>query len=148
MDVADISLSGAHDYWKNFQDDTVYRVIVLLESVERNYYDGNEAYEKAMSGLEDALSTMRNGDDLTDRQAMLDVLAYTKTSRYLRILQALDEVTPGAASRVIAEAEKSGRDNQTAQLFLQRNIIFERFRLLPRVLAPDRLEMIVSALGE
>lgn len=146
--MADISLSGAHDYWKNFQDDTVYRVIVLLESVERNYYDGNEAYEKAMSGLEDALSTMRNGDDLTDRQAMLDVLAYTKTSRYLRILQALDEVTPGAASRVIAEAEKSGRDNQTAQLFLQRNIIFERFRLLPRVLAPDRLEMIVSALGE
>ncbi len=148
MDVADISLSGAHDYWKNFQDDTVYRVIVLLESVERNYYDGNEAYEKAMSGLEDALSMMRNGDDLTDRQAMLDVLAYTKTSRYLRILQALDEVTPGAASRVIAEAEKSGRDNQSAQLFLQRNIIFERFRLLPRVLASDRLEMIVSALGE
>ncbi|MEC8882101.1 MAG: type IVB secretion system protein IcmW [Pseudomonadota bacterium] len=146
--MADISLSGAHDYWKNFQDDTVYRVIVLLESVERNYYDGNEAYEKAMSGLEDALSMMRNGDDLTDRQAMLDVLAYTKTSRYLRILQALDEVTPGAASRVIAEAEKSGRDNQSAQLFLQRNIIFERFRLLPRVLASDRLEMIVSALGE
>ena len=146
--MADISLSGAHDYWKNFQDDTVYRVIVLLESVERNYYDGNEAYEKAMSGLEDALSMMRNGDDLKDRQAMLDVLAYTKTSRYLRILQVLDEVTPGAASRVIAEAEKSGRDNQSAQLFLQRNIIFERFRLLPRVLASDRLEMIVSALGE
>ena len=146
--MADISLSGAHDFWKNFQDDTVYRVIVLLESVERNYYDGNEAYEKAMSDLEDALSVMRNGDDLKDRQAMLGVLAYTKTSRYLRILQALDEVTPGAASRVIAQAEKSGRDNQSAQLFLQRNIIFERFRLLPRVLASDRLEMIVSALGE
>ena len=146
--MADISLSGAHDFWKNFQDSTVYRAIVLLESVERNYHDGKEAYEEAMSGLGDALSMMRSGDDLGDRQAMLDVLAYTRTSRYLRILQALDEVTPGAASRVIAEAEKSSRDNQSAQLFLQRNIIFERYRLLPRVLATDRLEMIVSALGE
>ena len=148
MNVADISLSGAHDYWRNFQDDTVYRVIVLLESVERNYHDGNEAYEKAMSGLEDALTMMRNGDDLTDRQAMLDVLAYTKTSRYLRILQALDEATPGAASRVIGAAEKSKLNNKSAQLFLKRNIVFERYRLMPRVMSSERLEMVVAALGE
>ena len=32
--------------------------------------------------------------------------------------------------------------------FLSRNIIFERFRLLPRVLANERLELVVSALGE
>ena len=146
--MVDISLKAAHEFWKSFQDSTVYRVIVLLECVERNYHDGNDNYENAMKELSEALTVMRNGDDLEDRQAMLEVLAYTKTSRYLRILQALDEVTPGAASRVIAEAEKSSRDNQSAQLFLQRNIIFERFRLMPRVLASDRLEMLVSALGE
>lgn len=146
--MVDISLQAAHDFWKDFQDETVYRVIVLLESVERNFYDGDPSYEKAMSALEDALSLMRSGDDIKDRQAMLAVLSYTKTSRYLRVLQALDEVTPGAASRVIAEAEKSDLDNKTARLFLQRNIIFERFRLMPRVLSTDRLELIVSALGE
>ena len=63
-------------------------------------------------------------------------------------MQALDEVTPGAASRVIAAAEKAKRDNKTAQLFLQRNITFERYRLLPRVLSTERLEMVVSALGD
>ena len=57
------------------------------------------------------------------------------------------QVTPGAASRVIAAAEKSKRDNVAAQLFLSRNIIFERFRLLPRVLATN-LRLVVSALGE
>ena len=49
---------------------------------------------------------------------------------------------------MIAAAEKSKRDNVTAQLFLQRNIVFERFRLMPRVLSSERLEMIVAALGE
>ena len=146
--LADISLAASHEYWSGFQDEAVYRVIVLLETIERNYYDGQADYEQSMSRLGDALSLMRPGDDIKEREALLDVLAYTKTSRYLRILQALDEVTPGAASRVIAAAEKSKRDNVAAQLFLSRNIIFERFRLLPRVLANERLELVVSALGE
>ena len=146
--LADISLSASHEYWSGFQDETVYRVIVLLETVERNYYDGQTNYEQSMTKLGDALSMMRPGDDIKDREALLDVLAYTRTSRYLRILQALDEVTPGAASRVIAAAEKSKRDNRSAQRFLLRNIVFERYRLLPRVLATERLELIVSALGE
>jgi hypothetical protein len=146
--MADISLSAAHAFWSEFQDPTVYRAIVLLETVEQRYYDGDEVYEAAMQQLGDALGQMRPGDDLKNRDVMLDVLAYTKTSRYLRILQALDEATPGAASRVIGAAEKSKLDHRGAQLFLKRNIIFERYRLMPRVLAAERLDLIVSALGE
>lgn len=146
--MADISLSAAHAFWSEFQDPTVYRAIVLLETVEQRYYDGDEVYEAAMQQLGDALGQMRPGDDLKNRDVMLDVLAYTKTSRYLRILQALDEATPGAASRVIGAAEKSKLDHRGAQLFLKRNIIFERYRLMPRVLATERLDLIVSALGE
>ena len=148
MWLTDISLESAHDFWKSFQDATVYRVIVLLESVEKKYHDGDPSYEKLMSQLGDAIGSMRPGDDIKNRQSMLDVLACTKTSRYLRILQGLDEVTPGAASRVIAAAEQSKKDNVNAQRFLRRNIIFERFRLMPRVLSNERLELIVSALGE
>ena len=146
--MADISLRAAHAFWSEFQDPTVYRAIVLLETVEQRYYDGDEVYEAAMQQLGDALGQMRPGDDLKNRDVMLDVLAYTKTSRYLRILQALDEATPGAASRVIGAAEKSKLDHRGAQLFLKRNIIFERYRLMPRVLAAERLDLIVSALGE
>ena len=146
--MADITLSGAHEFWSAFHDATVYRVIVLLESAEQAYHDGDPSYEAAMQQLGDALSNMRPGDDLKDRALMLNVLAYTKTSRYLRILQALDEVTPGAASRVIGAAEKSKLDDAGAQLFLRRNITFERFRLMPRVLSSERLEMVVAALGE
>tara|TARA_B100001989_G_C24434729_1_gene410872 strand:+ start:319 stop:759 length:441 start_codon:yes stop_codon:yes gene_type:complete len=146
--MADISLSGAHEFWSAFQDATVYRVIVLLESVEQAYFDGNPDYEDAMQKLGDVLGIMQPGDDLKDRDVMLDVLAYTKTSRYLRILQALDEATPGAASRVIGAAEKSKLNNKSAQLFLKRNIVFERYRLMPRVMSSERLEMVVAALGE
>ena len=58
-----------------------------------------------------------------------------------------DEITPGAASKIIAAAERSKKDNVGAQTFLKRNIIFERFRLMPRVLSSERLDFIVEALG-
>ena len=82
--MADISLAASHEYWSGFQDEVVYRVIVLLETIERNYYDGQADYEQSMSRLGDALSLMRPGDDIKEREALLDVLAYTKTSRYLK----------------------------------------------------------------
>ena len=148
IDLADISLRAAHEFWHGFQDAAVYRAIVLLETIERNYFDGDSVYEASMEQLGHALGSMRPGDDLKDREQMLQVLAYMRTSRYLRVLQALDEVTPGAASRVISAAEKSKRSNESAQRFLQRNIIFERYRLLPRVLSAERLELVVDALGE
>ena len=79
---------------------------------------------------------------------MLNVLAHIRTSRYLRILQAMDSSEPGSASKVIAHAEQSANSDASAQLFLQRNLIFERFRLLMRIFSLERLRTLTDALEE
>ena len=66
--MVDLSLAASHEYWHGFQDETVYRVIVLLETVERFYFDGDPDYEESMARLlADALTTMRPGDDISNR---------------------------------------------------------------------------------
>ena len=119
----------------------------MLESVETGYHDSEPGFEAAMQNLAEAIAAMSPGDEPKDLNLVLDVLAFLRTSRYLRILQLFDENTPGAASKVIAAAEKSKVKNEGAQIFLKRNIIFERFRLMPRVLSKERLDLIVDALG-
>lgn len=143
--MADISLNESHDFWKNFPDASVYRVIVLLESVEKSFYDGDSEYEEVMEKLGDSIDLM-DANKHPDPHKILQVLAYTKTSRYLKFLQGMDSVSPGAASKVIQAAEKSTPDNKSGRLFLKRNIYFERYRLLFRILAKDRLDLVTEAL--
>ena len=141
--MVDISLKASHEYWRQFPDNSVYQVIVLLEKVEKSFYDGQESYEDAMDKLGDAIDLM-NTQPLKDNSLVLEVLAYTKTSRYLRILQGMDSISPGSASKVIQAAEKSKLDQKAHQLFLRRNIYFERYRLLKRVLSKQRLDMMAD----
>lgn len=144
--MVDISLEASHDFWSGFMDESVYRVIVLLESIETGLHDEDPAYEQSMRSLGDALDHIPAGFAKPER--VLNVLAHIRTSRYLRILQAMDSAEPGSASKVIAHAEQSANSDASAQLFLQRNLIFERFRLLMRIFSLERLRTLTDALEE
>ena len=70
-------------------------------------------------------------------------------SRILRLLQAIDTIDPGSASKLLMYAEEhNSPENPLAGLFLRRNIIFERLRLLARVFAPERFEIVLKALEQ
>ena len=58
----DLSLQESHKFWSAFQDDTVYRAIVMLESVETGYHDGTPDFESAMKKLAQAIEGMQPGD--------------------------------------------------------------------------------------
>ena len=143
--MPDLSLEESHSFWESFPDKSVYHVIVLLEAVESNLLDGDSDFESKMNTLGDALDSL-SGREVKDKQLVLDVISNLKTSRYLRLLQSLDMASPGAASKVIAHAEQSAPDNTTAQLFLKRNIIFERYRLLARLFSEERMKLLTTAL--
>ena len=143
--MPDLSLEESHSFWESFPDKSVYHVIVLLEAVESNLLDGDSDFERKMHTLGDALDSL-SGREVKDKQLVLDVISNLKTSRYLRLLQSLDMASPGAASKVIAHAEQSTPDNTTAQLFLKRNIIFERYRLLARLFSEERMKLLTTAL--
>jgi intracellular multiplication protein IcmW len=61
----------------------------------------------------------------------------------------LDNAYPGAAAKVLMYAEENTKSEQdNPGIFLRRNIVFERLRLLGRVFAPDRLKLVLKALED
>ena len=146
--MPDLSYKAVHDFWREYQDPTILRVITFMESVEDWTLDGDPELEKEMKALGDTLEDIGN-IDLQQEAPMIEVLAHIKTGRGLRLLMSLDMAYPGAAAKVLMKAEeqtKSQADN--AGLFLRRNIVFERLRLLGRVFHEDRFKLVIKALEE
>lgn len=143
-----LDLAAANEFWKEYNDPMIYRVIAFMESVENFTLDGNPSLEavieKIGEGL-DALSTF----DLGKEDQFIALCAHLKSSRILRILQAIDTIDPGSASKLLMYAEENNTpDNPMAGFFLRRNIAFERLRLLSRVFGADRLILMLKVLEQ
>ena len=146
--MPDLSSKASQEFWGGFQDPMIYRVISFMESVEDWTLDGDAELEKSMKELGDTLEDI-GSIDLAQENNMVDMLAYIKTGRGLRLLMCLDTAYPGAAAKVLMKAEeitKSQKDN--AGFFLRRNVVFERLRLLGRVFSQDRLKLVQQALED
>ena len=121
--MADLSLEMSREFWKNFTDPRVFEVINIMEKIETWTLDGNETIEEALNQLESALDLAEGSEEL-------------------------DTSCPGAASRLLSYAESEDYDNKAAQLFIRRNLIFERLRLLSRIFCSENLQTIQEALED
>jgi intracellular multiplication protein IcmW len=145
--MPDLSLRASHEYWKNYNDPMIYRTISFMESMENWTIDGNPEIEKAMEQLGQNLENVTNFE-LAKEDHYIKIANFLAMPRVLRLLQAIDTTHPGSASRLLMYAEEHSSDaDDPAGLFLRRNIIFERLRLLARVFAPERFEMLAKAVG-
>lgn len=144
--MVDLSHKGAHQFWKDYLDPMIYRVVVFMESVENWTVDGHPEVEQALEKLGEELGHIGNYD-LGKKEEFISLCGNIKMARTLRLLQGIDTAHPGAASKLLVYAEENSENpSDPAGLFLRRNIVFERLRLLARVFAPDRLNLIVKAL--
>ncbi|EKD73639.1 MAG: IcmW protein, partial [uncultured bacterium] len=124
-----LDLKSSHEFWKNYEDPMIYRVIAFMESVEDWTLDGNPDLEQVLLALSDHLEQISKFE-LSKEEQLVTLCAHIKTSRILRILQAIDTIDPGSASKVLMYAEENNTpENILAGLFLRRNIVFERLRL-------------------
>ena len=143
-----LDIPAAHDFWKNYQDPMIYRVIAFMESVEDWTLDGDPTLEETVTALGNNLDKITKFE-LSKEEQFITLCAHIKTSRILRLLQAIDTIDPGSASKVLMYAEENNNpDHPMAGLFLRRNIVFERLRLLSRVFSPQRFELILKALEQ
>jgi intracellular multiplication protein IcmW len=143
-----LDLAGAHEFWKNYEDPMIFRVIAFMESVENWTLDGNAELEATIKTIGDELDKLSRFE-LGKEENFITLCAHLKTSRILRLLQAIDTIDPGSASKVLMYAEENNTpDNLLAGLFLRRNIVFERLRLLTRVFSPQRFELILKAMEQ
>jgi intracellular multiplication protein IcmW len=141
-----LALTSAHEFWKNYDDPMIYRVIAFMETAEKWSLDGNPDLEAAMTTLGDTLESLTSFE-LGKEEEMVTVCAHIRTSRILRLLQAIDSVDPGSASKVLMYAEENNSpDHVMANLFLRRNIVFERLRLLARIFSEERCQMVLNLL--
>jgi intracellular multiplication protein IcmW len=147
--MPDLSHEASLKYWFEYIDPMIYRVIVFLESVEIWTVDGNEIFEEAIKVLGQELDDIQNVDfnSLGHEEIFIRLAANIKSGRGLRLLQAIDTVHPGSASKVLIHAEETTTgSHDPAGIFLKRNIAFERLRLLARIFSTYRLQLVTRAL--
>lgn len=143
-----LDLTSSHAFWKDYDDPMIYRVISFMETSEDFTLDGNPALEETMQKLGEALDQL-SSFELGKEDQFVTLCAHIKTSRILRLLQAIDTIDPGSASKLLMYAEENNSpDNTMANLFLRRNIIFERLRLLARVFSEERFNLVLKILEQ
>jgi intracellular multiplication protein IcmW len=147
--MPDLSLAASREFWNEYHDKMIYRVIAFMESVEKETLDGDPSLEAAIAKLGEALDEISSLDLSTigHEPGFIELGCHIKSSRCLRLLQAIDSGQPGAASKVLIYAEENTRSTEDAAgYFLRRNIVFERLRLLGRIFAPDRLALVLKTI--
>lgn len=146
--MVDLTHRGSHEYWSEYQDPIIYRVLTFMESVEDWTLDGTTEIEDALQKLGSALDEI-GGIELKEEDQFVMIAAYIKATRHLRLLQALDIANPGTASKLLLYAENKMRtSDDVSGLFIRRNSVFERLRLLSRVFSPERLATTLKILEE
>lgn len=141
-----LELAAAHEFWKNYDDPMIYRVIAFMETAEEWTMDGNASLEPIIAKLGAQLESLTSFE-LGKEEEFVTMCAHLRTSRILRLLQAIDSIDPGSASKVLMYAEENNSpDHVMANLFLRRNIVFERLRLLARIFSEERCEMVLKLL--
>ena len=147
--MPDLSHKASSEYWSQYADPMIYRVITFMESVEDWTLDGDPGLENAINQLGRELDDITSIDmgQLNHEDKFIRLIGNIKSGRGLRLLQAIDQVHPGSASKVLVYAEeKSISSYDAAGFFLKRNIVFERLRLLSRTFSEYRLQLVSRAL--
>jgi intracellular multiplication protein IcmW len=143
-----LDIQAAHEFWSNYDDPMIFRVISFMETGEGWTLDHDPALEEAIATLGDRLDQISRFE-LSKEEQFVTLCAHIRTSRILRLLQAIDTIDPGSASKILMYAEEhNSPENTMAGLFLRRNITFERLRLLARVFAAERFEVVLKALEQ
>lgn len=151
--MPDLHLDAVNAFWDSYDRRTLYRVIVALERVEHWVLDDSPEIEAALIRLGEVLDESHEFE-LSQEAKLIRVLACTRASRALRLLQSLDIAKPGTASQLLMFAEEASDESEGktpdryAQLFLRRNLVFERLQLLSRVFAPPRVSLVLKALEQ
>ncbi len=143
------SLAECHEYWFQYNDPNLYKALVTLESVENWTVENNDSVQQSLTRLSKAIESLSDKKDFNQHELFVGATNPLKSSQIMRILQALNLSHPiqGAATKVIAYAESdtSISENHT---FVERNIAFERLRLMARIFSQQRMQKVLETIDK
>ncbi len=144
--MPDLTPQAVQTFWQERHDYALFRIIMSMESVENWCLDKDPEYEEALKRLADSLEDLKDYQ-LADEEKLIQILISLKASRAFRILQHIDGLLPGSASKLLVFAEvASNNPEDVPGFFLKRNLVFERLQLLGRIFARERFKLVMSAL--
>ncbi len=145
--MPDLSPESSHRFWFEYNDPAIYKAIGFLESVEEWTLENAENMKEGLTKLGQSLEIIGQ-IEFPSEILFIKVGAFLKSSQILRMLQSLDTAHPGSASKVLVHAEENMNDddNPLCRFFIQRNIAFERLRLLSRVFSKQRMKLAIESL--
>lgn len=147
--MPNLSTKAVHAFWHDYDKRTLYRIVTSMEGLENWTLDSDPNVDEQLLRLGDAVENTTNFE-VKNQSMLIKILANTRSSRALRLMQFLDVLKPGTASKLLVFAEEQTKEaenkNWYADLFLKRNLVFERMQLLGRVFAQERVNLILRAL--
>ena len=147
--MLDKSMPAVHKFWYEYDKRVLYRIVAAMEGIESWAADTDPLIDDALVQLGQALQQSTDLDDI-EEASIVKVFANIRLGRALRLMQFLDTLEPGTASKLLIYAEdhtkEEGKKDPYADLFLKRNLAFERLQLLVRVFAPERMNLVLKAL--
>lgn len=147
--MPDLSLESVHIFWHDYDKKTLYRIVTSMEGIESWATDDDPKVNEALNHLGEALDKV-SSLEIENESLLVKILANTRSSRALRLMQFLDGLKPGTASKLLIYAEEQLKNSTTyspdAALFLKRNLAFEKLQLLGRIFAPERINLVLKAL--
>jgi intracellular multiplication protein IcmW len=143
--MPDFSTQAVHKFWYDYDKRILYRIVTSLEGMETWAVDTDEAVDTVFCELGQTLENVKNFR-LSNEDSIIKILANTHSARAVRLMQFLDALSPGVASKLLVYAEEHAKKNRYCDLFLKRNLVFERLQLLSRVFAPERVNLVLRAL--
>lgn len=146
--MLDLKPEAVRDYWQEKHDYALYRIIESMEGVETWVTDSHPDVEAALERLVAALNKVQDFE-LQQEEELIQVLSSIKAARALRVLQFIDTLKPGSASKLLIYAEvASNEPDDISGFFLKRNLVFERLQLIGRIFAPERIDLVLKAIDK
>ncbi|HLF67108.1 MAG TPA: type IVB secretion system protein IcmW [Gammaproteobacteria bacterium] len=144
--MPDLSPQAVQTFWQERHDYALFRIIMSMESVEDWCLDKDPEYEAALTRFTNSLDDLKDYQ-LAEEEKLIQILVSLRASRAFRILQHIDGLLPGSASKLLVFAEvASNNPEDIPGFFLKRNLVFERLQLLGRIFARERFKLVMSAL--
>lgn len=144
--MLDLTVAATEKFWNDRQDPFLVKIIKIMEDIEDWTMDGDPEIEAELTKLAKALDKPENFE-IKNEDAYINLLISIKLSRALRIMQHIDSISPGSASKLLVYAEVASKGtNDIPGLFLNRNLVFERLQLLSRIFAPERFTIATKAI--
>lgn len=147
--MPDMSNEAVHQFWHDYDKRTLYRIVTSMEEIEKWAADDDPRVEVVLKRLGERLDET-NDYEITDEATLVRILANLRSAKALRLMQFLDVQKSGTAAKLLMYAEEQTKDpehkNPYADLFLKRNLAFERLQLLGRVFSPERINLVLKAL--